>query len=138
MDHDPNRTRQTSSTAIDRRKLLMASGAAAVAVGIGTTLNRQSAAQTEGQGPATPNPIGSPVPEEVLALEGNWPLAQGNLATTRQATQSALSVESVAQLGVAWTVPITVSGNFSGITAHSAHPGRRRHLQDMQCNMFAL
>ena len=138
MAHESDQTRQIPPTGIDRRKLLMASGAAAAAVGIGATLGRQSSAQTEGQGPATPNPIGSPVPQEILALEGNWPLAQGDLAATRQATQSAISGESVNQLGIAWTVPITVSGNFSGITANALVIDGVVYLQDMQSNIFAL
>lgn len=131
--------RAPSTRTIGRRTLIASVGAAAAAVGLGAAVGRHPiGAQTDNQNPATPDPIGSPVPAELSQASGNWPVAQGDLASTRQAVGSAISSASVAQLGVAWTVPITVSGNFSGITANAVVLDGVVYLQDMQSNVFAL
>ena len=138
MANTPERTRPARS--IDRRTLIAGTGATAAAVGLAAAFGRSGLAQDDQdrQSPSTPNPVGSPVPVEVTQAAGNWTVAQGDLASTRQAVGSAITAATVGQLGVAWTVPITVSGNFSGITANAVILDGVVYLQDMQSNVFAL
>ena len=136
----PNRTAsRRTARSIDRRTLI-AGGGMTAAVGLAAAFAHQGLAQDDQdrQSPSTPNPIGSPVPVEVTQAAGNWAVAQGDLASTRQTAGSAITAQTVGQLGVAWTVPITVSGNFSGITANAIVLDGVVYLQDMQSNVFAL
>lgn len=93
-----------------------------------------------GTGPATPNVLSStPVPAEVSRFAGDWPVAQGNLQSTRAAaTSSPINASTIKQLKVAWTTPITASGGFGGITATPVIIDGTIYYQDMQSNVFAL
>lgn len=97
------------------------------------------AQEQSGTSPATPNVLSStPVPDEVTANASAWPVAQGNLQATRAAKDSPITAETVSTLAPLWTVPITVSGNFSGITANAVIIDDTIYYQDMQSNVFAL
>ena len=65
-------------------------------------------------------------------------MAQADYSSTRAAVGSTIQASTVGQLGVAWTVPITVSGNFSGITATPVIVDGVAYNQDGQSNVFAL
>ena len=129
------------ATSLTRRRVLAGTGASLGAAGLAAMLARIPGAAQEqtGTGPATPNVLSStPVPPEVSEYAGDWPVAQGNLQATRAAANSPINASNISQLEVAWTVPITVSGNFSGITATPVILDGVIYLQDMQSNVFAL
>lgn len=131
----------SSPSHLSRRKLLMGAGASLGAAGMAAVLvNHPGLAQEQtGTGPATPNVLDStPVPPEVTKYAGDWPVAQGNLASTRSAEKSPINASNLDKLKTAWTVPITVSGNFSGITANAVILDQVVYLQDMQSNVFTL
>ena len=140
---DSRKTRRPSaiSARITRRTLLASTatiGAAGVASAV--VLNRGDAKEPQtGTGPATPNVLSStPVPIEVSQYAADWPVAQGNLQSTRAATNSPINASNIGKLAVAWTTPITTSGTFSAITATPVVIDQVVYLQDMQSNVFAL
>lgn len=131
----------SSGPSMSRRKLLIAAGVSLGAAGAAGVFahNPGQAQEQTGTGPATPNVLsGTPVPPEVTKYAGGWPVAQGNLAATRAAANSRINASNLGQLEIAWTVPITVSGNFSGITANAVIIDQSIYYQDMQSNVFVL
>lgn len=87
-----------------------------------------------GTDPATPNVLsGTPVPEEVTTYADEWPVAQGDLQSTRAAKNSPIDSSSVATLGVAWEI-----ATANGITASPVVINGVVYYQDMMSNVFAL
>lgn len=137
----PSASVGSSPSHLSRRKFLMGAGASFGAAGLAAIIARNPsfAAPQSGTSPATPNVLSStPVPPVVTANANDWPVAQGNLASTRAAENSPLNASNLSKMKTAWTVPITVSGNFSGITANAVIIDQVVYLQDMQSNVFAL
>lgn len=134
-------TSSNLASSISRRKLVLGTGAALGAAGM-AAIAAQGAPTKEpqtGTGPATPNVLSStPVPAEVSQFAGDWPVAQGNLQSTRAASKSPINASTIKQLKVAWTTPITASGGFGGITATPVIIDGTIYYQDMQSNVFAL
>lgn len=131
---------RTERGTVSRRKLVTGATAALGAATVATLAARGGFAQEQsGTSPATPNVLSStPVPAEVTANIDDWPVAQGDLQATRAAKNSPITSETIGKLAPIWTVPITVSGNFSGITANAVILGDVIYYQDMQSNVFAL
>jgi glucose dehydrogenase len=90
------------------------------------------------QDPATPFPLGPAVPPELDQFAEDWPTAQGNLAGTRAALNSAINSQNIGQLKVAWTFPIAATSGWGGMTATPLIAGDTVYVQDMQSNVFAL
>lgn len=132
---DP-RPRPALSRALSRRHFV-ASGGAAAAVGLAAVLSREGSWAQE-QSPARANTLGPAIPPEVTQYANDWPVAQADLAATRRAPNSLISSSNIAGLTTAWTLPITVTGNFSGVTANPIILGDTVYLQDMQSNVFAI
>ena len=68
-----------------------------------------------------------------------WSLANGDLGNARVVSQSEISAANVAQLGVAWTMPLTASsiyGTFAANPVTDAHGVV--YLQDLASNVFAV
>jgi outer membrane protein assembly factor BamB len=129
------------ATALSRRQFLAGAGVSFGAAGLAAIIARNPglAQEQTGTDPATPNVLSStPVPPEVSQFAGDWPVAQGNLAGTRAAENSPINASNITTLATAWTVPITASGNFSGITANAVILDGTVYLQDMKSNVFAL
>src|SRR4051794_37235269 len=113
-------------------------------------LNGRGAAQEAtpaagAEGPANPEPAAaSPTPElptvppETEQYASDWPVPQGNLASTRSATGSTIDSSNVNQLDVAWTFDVKAAGFFGSVTANPIVVGDTVYLQDMQSNIFAL
>ena len=78
------------------------------------------------------------IPPETAQFANDWPVAQGNLAATRSAANSAISSTNVTQLEVAWTFDLSASGAWGSVTANPIVAGDRVYIQDMQSNVFAL
>jgi len=125
-----------ASTTTRRRFLIGAAGASLAAI----LASKSGMAEPQtGTSPATPNVLNAtPVPPEVSQFAQDWPVAQGNLQSTRAAENASINSGNLDTMAVAWTVPITVSGNFSGITANAVILDKVVYLQDMQSNVFAL
>jgi glucose dehydrogenase len=129
-----------SAASISRRKLVLGSAAVVGAVGIAAIATQGDAKEPQtGTGPATPNVLnGTPVPPEVTEHANDWPVAQGNLQSTRAAANSPINSSNVSKLAVLWETPITASGGFGGITASPVIIDQTIYFQDMQSNVFAL
>ena len=90
-------------------------------------------------GAGSPVPVGSASPGVAAA----WTLPGGNLQNTRDVT-SAITASNVAQLGVAWCVPIESTGEAqsAGVTdGYSTTPvvvNGVVYLQDMESNVMAI
>ena len=68
-----------------------------------------------------------------------WSLANGDLGNARVVSHSEISAANVAQLGVAWTMPLTASsiyGTFAANPVTDAHGVV--YLQDLASNVFAV
>lgn len=123
---------------VSRRTLLAGSGAGLALAGLAALRSDRPGFAQLAQGPATPNPIGSPVPPEVQQYAGDWPVPQGDLANTRANLTTSINSSNVKQLEVAWRFPIKASGTYGGFTANPIIAGDMVYIQDMQSNVFAL
>jgi outer membrane protein assembly factor BamB len=128
-----------ASTVLTRREVLIGTGAVAASLGAAVALSDSLAQGPDkepqtGTGPATPNPLsGTPVPVEVTTYANDWPVAQGDLQSTRAAKNSPIDSSNVGSLEVAWQVPIDV-----GITATPVIMDGIVYYQDMMSNVFAM
>src|SRR4051794_17653158 len=82
--------------------------------------------------------LGPSVPPELHDLARNWPLAQGNFASTRAAVACDISSANVGQLEQRWTFAIEASTGYGGMTATPLVLGDGVYAQDMRSNVFAL
>jgi glucose dehydrogenase len=131
---------------VSRRKLLTGAGAAVGAVGLASVVVRSQTDAAKpvkqpqaGAGPATPNALsGTPVPNEVTQYATDWPVAQGNLQSTRAANGSPINASNLNQLKTAWMTPITVTGGFGGMTSNPVVIDKTIYVQDMQSNVISL
>jgi outer membrane protein assembly factor BamB len=131
-----------SDVALSRRKLLGTASAAGLGVvGAGAILTRDSEplrAQDEiEQGPATPTPLGDPIPPE-FGTETNWPYEAGDLSATREARGTSISTANIDQLGDAWGFEVTTSAAFGALTANPIVVDDVVYIQDASSNVYAL
>ena len=87
---------------------------------------------------ATPTPDLPTIPPETEQYAADWPVPNGDLASTRNALDSAINADTVGQLDVAWTFDLSASGFFGAITSNPIIVGETVYIQDMQSNVFAL
>lgn len=90
------------------------------------------------QGTPTATPIGPTIPPELRDAARNWPTANGGLRGLRRAEGSAIDASTVAALVTRWSVPITVTTGYGGMTATPIVVGDRVYIQDMRSNVAAL
>src|SRR5271170_5981322 len=77
------------------------------------------------------------------AAQGSWPFANGNLANTRVATDSTISLANVSRLKELWSYTLTGKAAKSdvGTGTLAANPivvNGVVYLQDLRCDVFAL
>lgn len=130
-------------SSLSRRKLLIGAGATLGAAGLASAAVRNQANAAKepqtGTSPATPNPLSAtPVPAEVTQYATDWPVAQGNLQSTRAAKGSPINASNLGKLAPVWMTPITATGGFGGMTATPVVLGQVVYVQDMQSNVIAL
>src|SRR5918994_1965096 len=128
-----------SDIALSRRKLFGTAAAAGVGVvGAGVFLTQDSQplrAQDEiEQGPATPTPLGDPIPPE-FNTETNWPYEGGNLRATREAMGTSISTANIDQLGEASTFEVATSAAFGALTANPVVVDDVVYIQDATSNV---
>jgi outer membrane protein assembly factor BamB len=133
--------------ALTRRRLL-ASGAAVAALGglsaLIPALAQDATPETEDTGldvgtpQATPEATLPAIPPELTDTDTNWAIEGGNLSATREAVGTTISSETVAQLGLAWSVPVAVSASFGSLTANPIVAGNIVYLQDAVSNVYAF
>ncbi|MGH2548872.1 MAG: PQQ-binding-like beta-propeller repeat protein, partial [Thermomicrobiales bacterium] len=124
---------------INRRRLLASSGAAAVGLSAIPALAQDEATPAAGDAAsqATPTPTLPAVPPE-FGVETNWSVEGANLHQTREAKGTSISSDNVAQLGLAWSVPITAAGSFGSLTSNPIVAGDTVFVQDALSNVFAF
>ncbi|MGN6032475.1 MAG: outer membrane protein assembly factor BamB family protein [Thermomicrobiales bacterium] len=131
---------------LNRRTLSTTSLAAAAGLALATAARAQNAATPEGSGVdsgtpesgATPTPSWPVVPPELTEAETNWAIEGGDLHATRNAQGSAISTDTIDTLGLAWSVPISVSAAFGSLTANPIVAGDTVFIQDAKSNIYAL
>src|SRR6185295_18064033 len=69
---------------------------------------------------------------------GDWPLPNGDLRSTRAASESGIDRDSVGRLEPVWRFRIRARGESGGMTATPVVAGANVYLLDMQSNVFAL
>lgn len=123
--------------------------AAGLAVGGSLTPHLKAFAQNDATPPvdtglstgtpaATPEVAGPAIPPEFSDVETNWAVEGANLSQTREAMGSTISSDTISQLGLAWSVPVSVSATFGSLTANPIVAGDIVYLQDAKSNIYAL
>jgi len=146
---DPQEEQRTRAIdALTRRRLLVTGGAAAATLGLVSKRaafaqdstpaanDEQSAAEPSGD-TATPAAELPAVPPE-FGVETNWPVEGGDLKAQRSAQGSGISSETIGQLGLAWSAPISVAGLFGSLTSNPVIAGDIVYLQDAVSNVYAF
>ena len=68
-----------------------------------------------------------------------WSLPNGDLLNTRVTQNTSISADNVAELGVAWTMPLTASSIYGTFAANPVtSPDGTVFLQDLESNVFAV
>ena len=109
-------------------------GAGAIASG---GARRAIAQDDQGAPQGTPEALGGPIPDE-FSVETNWPGENYDLAGTRDVKGTTISLDTVSQLGLAWTYDISTSGQFGALTANPSVAGDLVYIQDANANIYAL
>lgn len=86
---------------------------------------------------ATPEVALPAIPPE-FETETNWPVEGGDLKATRLARGSGIDSETVNELGLAWSFPVSVSAAFGSLTANPIVAGDSVYLQDALSNVYAI
>ncbi|HVL25963.1 MAG TPA: PQQ-binding-like beta-propeller repeat protein [Thermomicrobiales bacterium] len=127
---------------IDRRKLLGAGAGIAGTLAVGMSLPGSGTAVAAQRGEfntsgATPVALGEAAPPE-YANPTNWPSENGTLQSTRAMAESGIAVDSVAQLGVAWSTRIDTSSGYGAFVAAPVIVDDIVYQQDAMSNVHAL
>ncbi|HWV35788.1 MAG TPA: PQQ-binding-like beta-propeller repeat protein [Thermomicrobiales bacterium] len=133
---------------LSRRHLNRAGLAAGVVAGslavAGPAFAQNAATPTDDTGlstgtpAATPEAAGPAIPPEISDVETNWAVEGGNLHQTREAKGSNISSETVADLGYAWSMPVSVSAPFGALTGNPIVAGDILYIQDAKSNIYAV
>ena len=87
---------------------------------------------------ATPNTVGPEVPPEVTQYANDWPMAQGNLFSDRNAASTTIDSGNVDTLGIAWELPLSTQSGYGAITSNPVVQGDTVYIIDNQGNVKAL
>ena len=126
----------------DRRKTIGAGAAAILSaagmVAAGKPVFAQDA--TPAASPAaqeTEDPMATPaasslptIPPEIEEFANDWPMAQHDYASTRNAVGSTIDSSNVSDLGVAWEFQLMASSPFGAITSNPVIQGDRIYIID--------
>jgi outer membrane protein assembly factor BamB len=133
--------------ALSRRRLLVGGGAALAAAGLAPRLGAlaqdtatpvpDNSGVEPGADVATPTAELPAVPPE-FEVETNWPVEGGDLKAHRFARGSGISSETIGQLGLAWSAPITTVGLFGALTSNPIIAGDLVYVQDAVSNVYAF
>jgi len=77
-------------------------------------------------------------PAEVANASSEWPLAHYDYHNTRATTNSGINTDTVSNLNVAWTVPITGQGQFGAAASAPIISNGVVYLQDLASNVYAI
>jgi outer membrane protein assembly factor BamB len=146
MDRSADSAAARLHALLSRRRLVAASGVAAVTAGITAQrlLAQEATPDTEDDAvgdssaqEATPTSDLPAVPPEFLEPT-NWPVEGLDLQMTRNVQGSSIDSASVSQLGLAWSVPVSVPAAFGALTANPIVVGDLVYLQDAAANVYAF
>lgn len=80
-----------------------------------------------------PPPSGPAIPPEVTQYASDWPLPQGDYASTRSTFTSSINSSNVNTLGIAWTTPLKGATSTTPIIM-----GNKVFLQDNSYNIWSI
>jgi outer membrane protein assembly factor BamB len=86
---------------------------------------------------APPSAVGQP-PPEWAANAGSWPAHNHDLANTRATAQTPINSQTVSQLKVKWSFPLTGVGGFGAFSSTPIVLNGTVYLQDLASNVYAL
>jgi glucose dehydrogenase/plastocyanin len=90
------------------------------------------------QAASTATPAASAAPPEVVTNASAWPLPNKDYANTRAVTDGTITAQNVAQLGVAWSAPITGASAFGAAATNPLIVNGLVIYQDLKSNVVAL
>jgi alcohol dehydrogenase (cytochrome c) len=130
---------------INRRRL-MVTGSAVVAAGLAARQGvlaqdatpDDAAVGDEGGAEATPAESSLPAVPPEFDEPTNWPVEGLDLSMTRNVQSSGISSNTVGELGLAWSFPISINAAFGSLTANPVVAGDLVFLQDAAANVYAL
>ena len=137
------------------RRLFVAAGVTGAAILGGGGLGARVFAQDSGTPAATPaseeegafvfnsnapepTELGPAVPDELTSAETNWAVEGANLRLDRNALGSSIDSGSVAQLGLAWSLPYDIATSYGPLTSNPIVVGDTLYIQDAMSNVKAL
>lgn len=78
------------------------------------------------------------VPPEVADAEADWPLPGRDYANSRARSDSVITADNVADLEVAWSVPLPGAAAFGNASTTPLVLGDTVYVQDLQSNVYAI
>jgi outer membrane protein assembly factor BamB/plastocyanin len=78
------------------------------------------------------------VPPEVTQYAKDWPLVHKDYNNTRATTDAIINSSNVNELGMAWSVPINITGTFGGLATTPIVMGDTVYFQDIDNNFYAV
>ncbi|CAN5648991.1 PQQ-binding-like beta-propeller repeat protein [soil metagenome] len=130
---------QNVTTPVTRRTII--AGAGAAAAGLATAkfaFAQDSTPVASPEATGEPMPLTPAIPPEVTEFANDWPVAQGDLAGTRNAVGATIDSTNVTTLGVAWEIPINAPSAFGAITSNPIVLGDTVYIIDNACNIQAV
>ncbi len=86
----------------------------------------------------TPTPTVPAIPPEVTQYAADWPLPNKDYANTRATMDAEIYSGNVANLGVAWAIPLPGQGIFGAASTTPLIMGDTAYFQDLGNNIFAI
>jgi outer membrane protein assembly factor BamB len=124
-----------STTTIFNTTATTITGTTTVTTPITTTVTQPVTTTVTSTVPTTVTQSGgtSAIPPEVTQYAADWPLPQGNYASTRATTTSSINSGNVNTLGLAWSVPLA-----GAISTNPIIMGNTVFLQDNSYNIWSI
>lgn len=130
---------ESFTNALSRRAVVGGAGAAIAGIAATKlTFAQDSTPVALPEPAASPTALGPAIPPEVTQYANDWPVAQGDLAATRNAIGGTIDSSNVTSLTVAWELPIDAPSAFGAITSNPVVQGDTVYIIDNNANIQAV